>query len=93
MLICNLEQGVLVNGTVGKVIDFVNCPTYEGERHRGVGFASNTSPQAYRRWPLVRFALSGGSCVERLMCPGSFTVEDKHQHILARRRQVPLICE
>ncbi|KAH9004250.1 hypothetical protein EDB86DRAFT_2155153 [Lactarius hatsudake] len=93
MLIKNLVQGHLVNGSTGKVIGFFTG--LEAAR-RGVDLACretpedeslNTVKQCPTRWPLVKFT----NDVELLCVPEKFTVDDALGNVEASRTQVPLI--
>ncbi|TFY61108.1 hypothetical protein EVG20_g7185 [Dentipellis fragilis] len=96
MLIKNLVQGSLVNGSQGKVIGFytfaeaeVNdteiAKTIEGDED------TKDLPDAIKRsmltWPLVQFTNG-----RQLLCsPKEFTVDNAHGEKEASRHQVPLI--
>jgi len=94
MLIKNLEQGHLVNGSTGRVIAFGThheAALQHSESHRGGGKSEDKGLECVREhstlWPLVRF--TNGS--ERLCTPEEFTVNDAFGNVEASRRQVPLI--
>ena len=97
MLIKNLVQGVLVNGTVGHVIAFKT--PIDARRDRldiaGINMSTIDLPQGARDresfdsvkervWPLVRF--ENGR--ELLCIPQDFTVENGDGRMEARRVQV-----
>ncbi|KAH9165820.1 hypothetical protein EDB89DRAFT_1911107 [Lactarius sanguifluus] len=93
MLIKNLVQGHLVNGSVGKVIGFFTG--LEAAR-RGVDLACRETPEDERRnavkqcptrWPLVKFT----NDLEFLCSPEEFTVDGALGNVEASRTQVPLI--
>jgi hypothetical protein len=93
----NIEQGVLVNGSVGKVIEFL---TTREAKDREITVAMPALPSndnlhlinnhqftSKERWPMVRF--TNGR--ELLCAPVTFTVEGFKGNIEAHRLQVPLI--
>ncbi|EIN13411.1 hypothetical protein PUNSTDRAFT_41012 [Punctularia strigosozonata HHB-11173 SS5] len=92
----NLEQGVLVNGSVGKVIAFGHPPPPppsppasppdsepQGEQPPQVPAPSNQGPA----WPVVQF-ING---ITKMCHPEDFTVNNAHGEAEATRTQVPLI--
>jgi len=93
MLIKNLVQGHLVNGTTGKVIGFL---TRFAAARRRLLLAGRDKPEDYRLaavkrcdtlWPLVMF--TNGS--EYLCVPEVFSVTGARGNVEASRTQVPLI--
>ncbi|KAI5828561.1 hypothetical protein K523DRAFT_276526, partial [Schizophyllum commune Tattone D] len=100
MLIRNLVQGILVNGSVGHVIAFKTPIDARLDRLdiAGLSMLALDLPQGSRDqerfesvkervWPLVRF----GNGRELLCVPQDFTVENGGGEVEARRVQVPLI--
>jgi len=94
MLIKNLEQGVLVNGSIGRVIGFgthYEAALRSSELHGG-GCKSEDKGlecdgEGSTLWPLVRF--TNGS--KHFCAPEKFTVNDAFGNVEASRTQVPLI--
>ncbi|OJA18310.1 hypothetical protein AZE42_09348 [Rhizopogon vesiculosus] len=97
MLIKNMVQGELVNGSVGQVVRFstsqeamqsaTQIATEEGLKG-GLSTGSEI-PANYdnSQWPVVRF-----TCGRELLCiPTDFTVNNADGGVEARRRQIPLI--
>ena len=99
MLIKNIIQGVLVNGSVGHVIGYKTPRQARDEKQDIAGVDSDPSvPQnQYDReklerakefeWPLVKFA----NGLELLVIPSDFTVENADGEMEAMRIQVS--CE
>ncbi|THH12878.1 hypothetical protein EW146_g7285 [Bondarzewia mesenterica] len=94
MLVKNMVPGVLVNGTVGKVVDFI---TYRealqsqteiaAPREKDEKVVPDFVKSSTIAWPLVVFTNG-----QPLLCvPADFTVEDAHGEVEATRMQVPLI--
>ena len=98
----NTEQGVIVNGSVGRVTDFLTC--HEAKKVHKIEVAlsprnreENPMTGEVRipdllwndpsKWPVVEF-LSGQ---KRLIPPHEFTIENVNETTQARRVQVPLI--
>ena len=97
----NAEQGVLVNGSVGRVTDFLTC---REARIHGIKVAlsprdrdENPKTGEVRisdrlwndpsKWPVVEFL----SDRKRLIPPHEFTIENVNETTQALRLQVPLI--
>ncbi|RXW23836.1 hypothetical protein EST38_g2009 [Candolleomyces aberdarensis] len=94
MLIKNLVQGQLVNGSIGKVVKFSTLSELAqddpamGEEKDGVFRPdSNRSSLPSRAWPVVKF-ING---VERVITPADFEINNAEGKMEARRVQVPLI--
>lgn len=96
MLIKNLDE-TLVNGSVGKVIDFMDDADYDkqtgaleaGEQQRE---DRDKAPRiSTRKWPLVRFHLPNGQTRDYLARPESWKTELPNGEVQASRTQVPLI--
>ncbi|CAK5279932.1 unnamed protein product [Mycena citricolor] len=91
MLVKNLVQGRLVNGSIGRVVRFATAAEAALERMEtstpdGPG-AARTDRQPERRWPVVKFI--DGS--EVFMTPLEFTIHNAEGGMEARRDQIPLI--
>ncbi|KAL4068373.1 ATP-dependent DNA helicase PIF1 [Scleroderma yunnanense] len=94
MLIKNLVQGHLVNGSVGQVVGF-STPQEASRNSTDIGteegMKGNKAEAMTRysdaKWPVVRF--TNGR--ELLCVPADFTVNNAIGEMEARRRQVPLI--
>lgn len=97
MLIKNMVQGQLVNGSVGQVVRFSTSeeamrtatPIATEEGLKGGLSTKSELPANYdnSQWPVVRF-----TCGREILCvPTEFTVDNADGGIEARRRQVPLI--
>ncbi|EST05467.1 DNA helicase Pif1 like protein [Kalmanozyma brasiliensis GHG001] len=97
MLIKNLDE-TLVNGSVGKVIDFMD----ETEHEKKLGMldmpeggekeGTDKGPRiSTRKWPLVRFVLPNGQTRDYLAKPESWKTELPDGEVQASRQQVPLI--
>ncbi|KAI0047663.1 hypothetical protein FA95DRAFT_1204693 [Auriscalpium vulgare] len=95
MLIKNLEQGILVNGSTGKVLGFSSYAEATRD-HTAIANAVTDGerkevPEHVRKsackWPLVRF--TNGR--ELLCIPQEFTVNNGEGETEAARLQVPLI--
>ena len=98
----NAEQGVLVNGSVGRVTDFLTCRDAKkihrievalspGDREENpktdeVRISEDLGNDQFK-WPVVEF-LSGQ---KRLILPHEFTIENINETTQALRLQVPLI--
>ncbi|KIJ07606.1 hypothetical protein PAXINDRAFT_158369 [Paxillus involutus ATCC 200175] len=97
MLIKNMVQGELVNGSVGQVIrlstsqeamkNHTEIATEEGLRGSQREARQVTTTYDGSVWPVVRF--TNGR--ELLCIPTDFTVDNAYGEMEARRRQVPLI--
>jgi ATP-dependent exoDNAse (exonuclease V) alpha subunit len=98
----NAEQGVLVNGSVGKVTDFLTCREAKETHKVEVALSPRDREENPRtgeiriadrlwgsptKWPVVEF-LSGQ---KRLIPPHEFTIENVNGTMQALRSQVPLI--
>ncbi|KAF5336912.1 hypothetical protein D9611_003448 [Ephemerocybe angulata] len=89
MLLKNLVQGKLVNGSIGKVVRFatlqeMNQEAKEAEKDKKkLPFQVDNN----RLYPLVRF-MNG---IERLITPADFEITNAEDKMEARRIQVPLI--
>ena len=94
MLIKNLDES-LVNGSVGKVIDFLDDAEYEQQ----TGLLDMAEKEerdkaarvSTRKWPLVRFHLANGGTRDYLTRPESWKTELPDGEVQASRTQVPLI--
>ncbi|KAH0590266.1 hypothetical protein H2248_012563 [Termitomyces sp. 'cryptogamus'] len=91
MLIKNLVQGELVNGSVGQIVRFVTaqdavseCAHIPGADRAG---GKPQLPQDDLAWPVVRFI----GRQETVIIPQEFTVNNAEGGVEARRDQVPLI--
>lgn len=95
MLIKNLVQGQLVNGSIGKVVKFGTLSELaqdetlaKSEEKDGVFRPdSNRGSLPARAWPVVKF-ING---VERVITPVDFEINNAEGKMEARRVQVPLI--
>jgi ATP-dependent exoDNAse (exonuclease V) alpha subunit len=98
----NAEQGVLVNGSVGKVTDFLTCQEAKEIHHITVALSPKDREENQRtgevrivdrlwknqtKWPVVEFP--GGR--KRLIPPHEFTIENASGSTQATRYQVPLL--
>jgi ATP-dependent exoDNAse (exonuclease V) alpha subunit len=98
----NAEQGVLVNGSVGKVVDFITCQEAKNVHHIVVALSPKDKEENPKtgevrigerlwkdstKWPVVEF-LNGH---KRLVPPHEFTIENVKGAMQALRYQVPLI--
>lgn len=98
----NVVQGVLVNGSVGKVTNFFNCREAKNihnievaisprdkEENSGIGEVRIAEKLWMNptKWPVVEFP--GGRT--RLIPPHEFTIENVNGTMQALRLQVPLI--
>ena len=98
----NVKQGVLVNGSVGKITNFLSC--HEAKTMHGIQIALSPRDREENprtgearvaellwlnqtKWPVVEFP--GGR--ERLIPPHEFTIENVNAGMQALRLQVPLI--
>ncbi|SPO25681.1 related to PIF1 - DNA helicase involved in mitochondrial DNA repair and telomere length control [Ustilago trichophora] len=98
MLIKNLDE-TLVNGSVGKVIDFMDDAEYAkqvGTLEESADVSKEdrdkmTRTVSTRRWPLVRFHLANGQTRDYLARPESWKTELPDGEVQASRTQVPLI--
>ncbi|KAJ6501688.1 hypothetical protein C8R47DRAFT_237948 [Mycena vitilis] len=92
MLVKNLVQGRLVNGSVGQVIGF-STSSEAIKQHLEVAKSEETvqpNPDlagSTRRWPVVRFTHGE----ELVMVPQEFTINNADGGMEASREQVPLI--
>lgn len=99
MLIKNLEQGHLVNGSVGSVVDFETQHEALASEDIEIGEVERKDETDEERaarlekllaqqvWPVVRFTNG-----RRILCiPQEFTVENSNGDVEAKRDQVPLI--
>jgi len=80
MLIKNLVQGQLVNGSLGKVVDFKPLDSNDGQDR-----SAYIPPGA--TWPVVMFT----NGMKMTIAPEDFTVNNAMGEVEARRSQVPLI--
>lgn len=98
----NVVQGVLVNGSVGKVTDFLTCHEAKEIHHIEVALSPRDkeenpktgeiriAEQLWRnptKWPVVEFPGNR----KRLIPPHEFTIENAGGEMQALRLQVPLI--
>lgn len=74
MLIKNMDEGVLANGTMGRVIDFVDPTTHAGGAALDKNDKTKPKPSAGEKWPIVQFVLADGSQREMLMARESWYV-------------------
>jgi len=81
MLIKNLKQGVLVNGSLGKVVAFTSL-----ERADDLPERSDRIPSGVT-WPAVQFT----NGMQMVISPVDFTVQNANGEMEAGRSQVPLI--
>lgn len=93
MLIKNVDES-LVNGSVGKVIDFMD----DNEYNKAVGVMEMEKEErdkaariSTRKWPLVRFHLPNGGTRDYLARPEVWKTELPDGEVQASRTQVPLI--
>ncbi|SPO25533.1 related to PIF1 - DNA helicase involved in mitochondrial DNA repair and telomere length control [Ustilago trichophora] len=98
MLIKNLDE-TLVNGSVGKVIDFMDDAEYD-KQTGALDVLADMSKEdrdkitrmaSTRKWPLVRFHLANGQTRDYLARPESWKTELPDGEVQASRTQVPLI--
>ena len=98
MLIKNLDE-TLVNGSVGKVVDFMDDAEYD-KQTGAMDVLSDLSKEdrekitrmaSKRKWPLVRFHLANGQTRDYLARPESWKTELPDGEVQASRTQVPLI--
>jgi len=93
MLVKNLVQGHLVNGSVGQVLGFSTAADAVKQHVEIAKVDGNpaqaASPRGARNqlWPLVRFT----NGAELLMTPQEFTINNADGEMEAQRDQVPLI--
>lgn len=97
MLIKNLVQGQLVNGSVGQVIGFctpqeasqspIDIGTEEGLKGNKAEALRDVTRYTDAKWPVVRF--TNGR--ELLCVPAEFTVSNAYGEVEATRWQIPLI--
>ncbi|SNX84453.1 related to PIF1 - DNA helicase involved in mitochondrial DNA repair and telomere length control [Melanopsichium pennsylvanicum] len=98
MLIKNLDE-TLVNGSVGKVIDFMDDSEYDKQTGALDAMTELSKedrdkinrPTSARKWPLVRFHLANGQTRDYLTRPETWKTELPDGEIQASRMQVPLI--
>ena len=98
----NVVQGVLVNGSVGKVVRFLTCKDAKNIHHIEVALSLRDREENPRtgevriaehlwvnptKWPVVEFPCGR----TRLIPPHEFTVENVNGTMQALRLQVPLI--
>jgi len=98
----NIEQGVLVNGSVGRVVDFFTCEEAKNKHHIEVALSPRDREENPRtrevriaealwrnqtKWPVVEFPNGR----KRLLPPHEFTIENATGSMQALRLQVPLI--
>lgn len=97
-----MEQGSLVNGSVGNITDFLTCYEAKIQHHITIALSLKDREENQKtgeirvvdhlwqnqtRWPVVVFP--GGRA--RLITPHEFTIESPSGSIQAKRLQVPLI--
>lgn len=94
MLIKNLVQGQLVNGSIGKVVNFSTLSELAQAEKEGPGdekdvFRPDSTRNSLppRAWPVVKF-ING---TERVITPVDFEITNAEGKMEARRVQVPLI--
>jgi ATP-dependent DNA helicase PIF1 len=91
MLIKNTDD-MLVNGTMGKVVQFVDTATYEkaGEEILGGGKdgKKNITLKGITRYPVVEFILSNGYKRKVLVLPEVWKVELPNGEVQVSRTQV-----
>ncbi|GLB36504.1 putative dna repair and recombination [Lyophyllum shimeji] len=90
MLVKNLVQGSLVNGSVGQVMRFSTAEDALKEHTNIAGVDRGERPRLPPSgfvWPIVRFI--GGQ--ETMIIPQEFTINNANGETEARRDQVPLI--
>ena len=98
----NVEQGVLVNGSLGRVTDFLTCREAKKVHNVEVALSPRDREENPRtgevwiaerlwmdstKWPVVEFT----SGQKRLIPPHEFTIENVNGMMQALRLQVPLI--
>lgn len=98
----NVVQGVLVNGSVGKVTDFLTCQEAKEVHHIEVVLSPRYKEQNpktgevriseglwrdHTKWPVVEFP----GTQKRLIPPYEFTIENVNGSMQALRLQVPLM--
>lgn len=98
----NAVQGVLVNGSVGKITDFLTCHEAKEIHHIEVILSQRDKEQNpstgevriaenlwrnQTKWPVVEFPCGR----KRLIPPHEFTIENVNGSMQALRLQVPLI--
>ncbi|KAM6498375.1 hypothetical protein JOM56_006323 [Amanita muscaria] len=81
MLVKNLEQGALVNGSLGKIIDFISAAEPPQDRSKVMLFERD------KLWPVVQFTNGRTKCI----LPEEFTIDNASGEAEATRVQVPLI--
>lgn len=102
MLIKNIDEQ-LVNGSIGKVIAFVDVAGFAAMRNGGAEEVveevegEKKKPKASAasgvRMPVVRFVLPGGGKRDYHVQQEDFKVELPSGEVQASRKQVPLVCE
>ena len=98
----NAEQGVLVNGSVGRITDFLTCRDAKKTHNIEVALSQRDREENPKtgevrisdrlwndpsKWPVIQF-LSGQ---KRLIPPHEFSIENVNGSTHALRLQVPLI--
>ncbi|OBZ73732.1 ATP-dependent DNA helicase PIF1 [Grifola frondosa] len=97
MLIKNMDE-TLVNGTMGKIVDFVDpsaAPVADDD-HSGVKPGSKGPKETKKassgiRWPLVEFLQPGGGRRRVMVQPETWKVELPNGEVQVSRTQMPLI--
>ncbi|KAL5512888.1 PIF1 [Sanghuangporus vaninii] len=95
MLIKNVDE-TLVNGSIGRVIRFMDPSQARDEGVSGLGEEKGgekqpKKPKSGQLWPVVEFRIPGGFFKEVMIVPESFKVELPNGEVQASRTQLPLI--
>lgn len=97
MLIKNLDE-TLVNGSLGRVVGFMNEKTWDVQKGERYEFDAEDPPKPAsnleepgRVWPLVQFVLPDGTSRQLLVQPENWKIELPSGEVQAERSQVPLM--
>lgn len=99
MLIKNMDDNTLVNGSMGRVISFVD-PNDDSDPANGlpssgaVSTAKKSSPVGGIKYPKVEFLIPNGGKREMVVKPESFKIELPDGTVQASRNQVrPILVD